>query len=407
MRKLISVSLLSLFSATSFAVTTSASPQHPPMPIQNSVFQQNTISASGPTSANPTAPVLNVHGYFLQDVNSGKVLADQNPDVRVAPASLTKLMTLYITFEALQANRIHLDDKVTISKDAWQTGGSRMFVRAGEQVPVSELIQGIIVDSGNDACTALAEYVGGSQQGFVNLMNQQAQLLGMKNTHYMDVTGLPDPNHYSTPRDLGILARATIINFPQYYHYFDEKTLTYNNITQPNRNRLLWSDPSVDGLKTGHTDAAGYCLVSSANRNGMRLLSVLLGAPTDADRNQFSENLLNYGFQFFETHKIFSATQPIDQAKVFFGQINIVPVGVSRDFYVTVPRGQFTKVSTGIKLDTPLKAPLKQGQAVGSVGVLLNGQPLGNEPLVTLSSVQRGGLITRLISHVKLALGKG
>ncbi|MDX2163980.1 MAG: D-alanyl-D-alanine carboxypeptidase family protein [Gammaproteobacteria bacterium] len=400
MRRLIYISLLSLFSGASFAAT----PENPP--IQNSVFSSGAVYSATASEVNPGAPVISANGYFLQDVNSGKVLASQNPDTKMAPASLTKLMTLYITFEALQANRIHLDDKVTISKAAWQTGGSRMFVRVGDQVPVSQLIQGVIVDSGNDACTALAEFVGGTQPSFVNLMNQQAQLLGMKNTHYVDVTGLPDPNHYSTPRDIGILARAVIVNFPQYYHYFNEKTLTYGNITQPNRNRLLWSDPSVDGLKTGHTDAAGYCLVSSANRNGMRLLSVLLGAPTDADRSQFSENLLNYGFRFFETRKVFSASQPLEQAKVFFGQAKLVPVGVSQDFYVTVPAGQFSKVTTNIKLNTPLKAPLNQGQSVGSVGVLFNGQPVGSEEIVALNPVPRGGVFTRLVSHVKLALGK-
>ncbi len=401
MRKLIYISVMSLFTTVVFAS---------PSPVPNSVFASTSTATASTTNAaaltNPGAPVINANGYFLQDVNSGKILASQNPDTKMAPASLTKLMTLYITFEALQANRIHLDDKVTISKEAWQTGGSRMFVRVGDQVPVSELIQGVIVDSGNDACTALAEFVGGSQQSFVNLMNQQAQLLGMKNTHYMDVTGLPDPNHYSTPRDLGILARDMIVNFPQYYHFFNEKTLTYDNITQPNRNRLLWSDPSVDGLKTGHTDAAGYCLVSSANRNGMRLLSVVLGAPTDSDRSQFSEDLLNYGFRFFETRKIFSASQSLQNAKVFFGQTNLVPVGVSRDLYVTVPAGQFSTMSTSIQLHSPLKAPLNQGQTVGSVGVLINGQPVESEPLVALTPVQPGGLFTRIVSHVKLALGK-
>jgi D-alanyl-D-alanine carboxypeptidase (penicillin-binding protein 5/6) len=396
MRKLIGISLAVMFSATAFAVQPQA---------QTSVFQQPAVNGK-PASLSPGAPVLSANGYFLQDVNTGTVLASQNPDVRMAPASLTKLMTLYITFEALQANRIHLNDLVTISKNAWQTGGSRMFVKVGDQVPVSELIQGVIVDSGNDACTALAEYVGGTQPGFVNLMNQQAQLLGMKNTHYVDVTGLPDPNHYSTPRDIATLARATIINFPQYYKFFDEKTLTYDNITQPNRNRLLWSDPSVDGLKTGHTDAAGYCLVSSADRNNMRLLSVLLGAPTDADRSQFSEDLLNYGFRFFETHKIYAADQVIQNTAVYFGQAKQVPIGLAKDLYVTVPAGQFPKVITNIKIYTPLKAPLKQDESIGSVSVLLNGQALGGEKLVALESIQRGGLFTRIVDHVKLALGK-
>jgi D-alanyl-D-alanine carboxypeptidase (penicillin-binding protein 5/6) len=398
MRKIISIPLAVLFSTTVFAAQ--IQPQ-----AQTSVFQQPAVNGK-PASLSPGAPVLNAGGYYLQDVNSGKTLASQNADVRMAPASLTKLMTLYLTFEALQANRIHLNDKVTITPDAWKTGGSRMFVKAGDQVPLVLLIQGVIVDSGNDACTALAEYVGGTQAGFVNLMNQQAQLLGMKNTNYEDPTGLPDPRHYSTPHDLAILARAMIVNFPQYYHFFNEKTLTYNNITQPNRNRLLWSDPSVDGLKTGHTDAAGYCLVTSADRNNMRLVSVLLGAPTDADRTSFSEDLLNYGFRFFETHKIYAADKPIQDALVYFGNTNLVPVGVERDFYVTVPVGQFSKLTTDMKLNKPLKAPLEPGQAVGSVGVMLNGQSMGSENIVAMVPVQRGGLVTRIISHVKLALGK-
>jgi len=409
MRKMITISLAALCSTSVFAVVSApispASSASPQPQAKTSVFQQPAENGR-PASISPGAPVLNASGYFLQDVNSGKILASQNADVRMAPASLTKLMTLYLAFEALQANRIHMNDKVTISADAWKTGGSRMFVKAGDQVALSDLIQGVIVDSGNDACTALSEYVGGTEAGFVNLMNQQAQLLGMKNTHYVDPTGLPDPNHYSTPHDLAILARAMILNFPQYYHFFDEKTFTYNNITQPNRNRLLWSDPTVDGLKTGHTDAAGYCLVTSADRNNMRLLSVLLGAPTDSDRTQFSEDLLNYGYRFFETHKVYEAGKPIQDAIVYFGQAKLVSVGVARDFYITVPVGQYSKVNTDFRLHNPLKAPLKQGEAVGTLGATLNGEPLGNENIVALETVQRGGLITRIISHVKLALGK-
>lgn len=380
-------------------------------PLANSVFQQPVSKAvQGQASAplvNPGAPVLNASGYFLQDVNSGKVLASQNPDTPVEPASLTKLMTLYIAFEALQANRIKITDNIPISEAAWKTGGSRMFVKVGDSVPLMTLIQGVIVDSGNDATTALAEYVGGTQAGFVELMNQQAQLLGMKNTHYVDPTGLPDKAHYSTPRDIAILARAMILNFPEYYKYFSEKTLTYNNITQPNRNRLLWSDPTVDGLKTGHTDGAGYCLVASADRNNMRLVSVLLGAPSDAARSQYSENLLNYGFRFFETHKIYGADQPIQNAKIVFGKEKVVPIGLSRDLYVTVPMGEYTKVVKQLKINTPLKAPLNRGQAIGTLGISLNGESLGTENIVALTTVQQGGMFTRLAGHLKMALGKG
>ena len=375
-----------------------------PVLAENPVNPVNSVFNTTPTALNPGAPVLNTAGYYLQDVNSGAIVASQNPDVKVAPASLTKLMTLYLTFEALQAGRIHLNENVTISKNAWQTGGSRMFVTAGSQVPVSDLIQGVIVDSGNDACTALAQFVGGNQAGFVNLMNQQAQLLGMKNTHYADVTGLPSPLHYSTPRDLAILARAIILNFPQYYHFFAEKTFTYDNITQPNRNRLLWSDPSVDGLKTGHTDEAGYCLIASANRNGMRLLSVILGAPTDADRSQYSESLLNYGYHFFETHKIYTANQILKTLPVYYGKTKTVSVGVLHDVYLTVPVGQYATVSEVLNIKTPLHAPVQKNQVLGMSLIKVKSKTILSESLVALDSVQKGGLFTRLISWVKLKI---
>ena len=373
-----------------------------------SVFDK--VSTAPHTSAaltTPPPPSVEAHGYYLQDVYSGKVLGMQNPDQKMPPASLTKLMTLYLTFEALSSNRIHLTDLVPISEKAWRTGGSRMFVKVGDRVPLSDLLNGVIVDSGNDACVAIAEYIGGSQDSFVNLMNQQAALLGMKNTHYLDATGLPDPNHYTSPHDQAILSRAIILNFPQYYPLFSQKTFTYNRITQENRNRLLFHDGTVDGLKTGHTDAAGYCLISSAKRGDMRLLSVLLGAPTDKARAEDSQSLLSYGFRFYETHKLFTKNQLIEKSPVYMGAIRLLPVGISSDIYVTVPTGQFEKIKTNIAIHTPLKAPIDKDQKVGEITATLNNVNIletNSEPLVALEPANKGNILRRLWDKVKLSV---
>lgn len=359
-----------------------------------------TVARTPANSLSPIPPTLNVHGYFLQDAYSGKVLASFNPDQKMYPASLTKLMTVYIIFEALHEGRIHLNDPVTISSTAWRTGGSRMFAQVGTAPTIEELIQGMIVQSGNDACVAMAEYIGGTEGGFVNLMNQQAALLGMTNTHFQDCNGLPDPDHYTTPRDLAKLARALILNFPEYYHYFGEKEFKYNNITQPNRNRLLWQDPTVDGLKTGHTQEAGYCLIASAQRNGTRLISVLLGAPSDETRASYSESLLNYGFRFFESHKIYPAVTPISQARVWYGKNKQTPVGVADDLYVTVPTGQFSNVQVATTLNHQIIAPLSRGQQVGTIDVTLNNQVISSTPLVALQDNSKANLFARAWDHV-------
>ncbi|MBX9705272.1 MAG: D-alanyl-D-alanine carboxypeptidase, partial [Gammaproteobacteria bacterium] len=267
----------------------------------------NTAPAGTPTTSKPVAyivpspPDIDAKAYVLIDANSGKVLATSNADARRQPASLTKLMTIYIAFRELAAGHIQLTDQVTISENAWKTGGSRMFVGVGSKVPLEDLLQGAIVASGNDSTTALAEYIGGTEPVFVQMMNQQAKQLGMNDTNYTDATGLPNPDHYSTANDLAKLANAIVHNFPQYYHYFGEKWFTWNGIRQPNRNRLLWRDDGVDGMKTGHTDEAGYCLIGSAQENGMRLISVVLGAPSENGRIEDSESLLKYGFRFYET----------------------------------------------------------------------------------------------------------
>jgi D-alanyl-D-alanine carboxypeptidase (penicillin-binding protein 5/6) len=352
----------------------------------------------------PIAPNPDVNGFVLMDVYSGKILAAKNPDQRMEPASLTKMMTSYIISTALRAGRIHLDDLVPISAEAWKTGGSKMFVKVGDRVTVRDLMQGIIVDSGNDACVAMADFVAGSQEGFVNLMNQEAARLGMVGTHFMDVNGLPDPNHYSTPHDIALLAQALISDFPEDYRWYSQKWFTYNGIRQPNRNRLLWSDPSVDGVKTGHTEGAGFCLVASAQRNGMRLVSVVMGAPTDQGRAQSSQQLLTYGFRFFESHKLYAANTALTQARVWYGAEKQIRVGLARDFYVAIPAGQYHNLKVARMLTPMLQAPIKRGQPVGAINITLNNKPVASAPLVALNDDPKGGLWRRLVDYIRLKL---
>ncbi len=358
-----------------------------------------TNAASLPTII-PAAPNINAKAYVLMDATSGKILASKNMDQRLPPASLTKLMTIYLTFQALKTGSISLNSKVTVSKKAWKMGGSKMFIRVGKQVTIDKLIQGVIVDSGNDACVQLSEYVGGSENAFVQMMNQEAQLLGMKNTHYTDSSGLPHPNHYATAHDLALLTQAIIRDFPQYYHYFGQKWLAYNGIRQPNRNRLLWRYPGADGLKTGHTTQAGYCLIGSALKNGMRLISVVMGTPTDEARSDDSIRLLTYGFRFYESHLIFQAGSAIASPRVWFGSASTVPAGVTQDLNITLPRGQFQKIQTTIKPDNNLKAPIKKGQTIGSVILTQNKQQIESVPLVALNSISKGGIFSRSMDHV-------
>ncbi|HEX8755686.1 MAG TPA: D-alanyl-D-alanine carboxypeptidase family protein [Steroidobacteraceae bacterium] len=360
-----------------------------------------TAGAAVPT---PPAPALDAGSYILIDSKTGDVLAQKNADQRMQPASLTKLLTAYIVFAALKDGRLKLDDPVTISEDAWRTGGSRTFVKVGSQVPVIDLIKGMIVQSGNDATVALSERVGGTRAGFVQLMNEYAKRLGMKSSHFADVDGLPDPQHYTTARDLATVANALIRDFPEYYYIFGMKDFTWNKIKQPNRNGLLWTDPSVDGLKTGHTDEAGYCLIGSADRKGMRLVSVVLDAPTWHSREADTEALLNYGFNFFETEKIATARAAVLKPRVYESASGYAAIGAAADLYVTLPRGQAASVTTNAALTTKrLIAPLAAGTAVGELTVTDgNGQVVGREPLVTLEAVPAGGLLTRTIDGIRL-----
>lgn len=349
----------------------------------------------------PGVPKLDATGYILMDATSGKILAEKDSDKRMPPASLTKLMTMYIVSSALKNGQIHLDDKVRISTKAWKTEGSRMFVKVGDEVPLRELMQGVVVVSGNDAAVALAEHIAGTEESFTTMMNEQARLLGMKNSHFLDSTGLPNPDHYSTAHDIALLSQAYIKNFPEDYSIYSEKWFAYNSIKQPNRNRLLWRYQYADGLKTGHTSEAGYCLVSSAKKDGMRLIAVVLGEPNDAARTEDSIRLMTYGFRFFETHKLYNANSSLVQAQVWKGTKSDVPLGLTEDLYVTVPAGQYKRLQTSLDLQNPLKAPIVKGQIYGTLNIRVNDQLIASKPLVALDSDEKGGIFRRAADSVK------
>lgn len=354
----------------------------------------------------PAPPPLNAKAFILIDVDSGKIIAEKNSEERLPPASLTKMMTLYVVSNALNNNQIHLNDNVRISETAWKTGGSRMFVKEGQQVSVEDLLKGIIVDSGNDACVALAEHIGSSELGFTELMNNQAKNLGMLNSHFTDSTGLPDPNHYTTAKDLAILGRDLIQHFPQYYHWYKQKWFTFNGIRQPNRNRLLWRDNQVDGIKTGHTNEAGFCLVSSAKRGDMRLLAVVLNAPSDSSRADDSERLLNYGFRFFETHELYKANQPISKVRLYKGKTREINVGMLTNDYVTIPTGQYQRLSIKTTVPKFIQAPVKKGQPVGELSILFDGNLIEKHPLYALQDEATGGFWVRTTDSVKMMFSR-
>ncbi|MFL6577614.1 MAG: D-alanyl-D-alanine carboxypeptidase family protein, partial [Povalibacter sp.] len=350
----------------------------------------------------PAPPQVQARGYFLTDFVSGQVLAATNENERLEPASLTKLMSAYAVFHALKDGRIKLTDMVTISPHARSQDGSRMFVDVGTQVSVENLVQGMIVQSGNDATVALAEHVAGSEPVFVDLMNQYAQKIGMVSTHFQNAPGMPGPEHYTTARDIGALAAALIRDFPEYYKWYSQREFTWNKITQPNRNGLLERDPSVDGLKTGHTDSAGYCLVSSAKRDQMRIISIVMGSPSIRAREDASAALLNYGFRFFETRKLFAAGQAIVKTPVWRGDADDASFGVTQDVYVTFPRGQENTLTAAADMPEPMLAPLSKSQVVGKLRLLREGQEIGTYPLYPVADVAQAGFFGRLTDDVKL-----
>ena len=355
-----------------------------------------------PRMPTPEAPQIDASSYILVDFNSGKVIAEKNASEQVDPASITKLMTAYIVFSELRSGNVGLDDMVTVSKKAWQAEGSRMFIEVNDQVRVEDLIRGMIIQSGNDASIALAEHLAGGENTFATWMNQHAERLGMHATHYENATGLTGPMHKSSARDIATLVAALIDEFPEYYQLYSEREFTYAGITQSNRNRLLWRDDSVDGVKTGYTKAAGYCLASSAQRDGMRLISVVLCTPSMRAREQASESLLNYGFRFFESVQVVTQGEAVATAKIWKSSAENVQLGPVKTTYVTVPRGRASDISLKPALNQRLIAPVTAGQQLGALNINLDEDTLGSVPLVALQAMPLGSLWQRLRDEVLL-----
>ena len=351
----------------------------------------------------PVPPELAAKSWLLLEMGSGQMLTSTKPDERLEPASLTKLMTAYLTFKALQQKTIAVDQPLPVSEKAWRTGGSKMFIRVDTQVPVDDLIKGMIVQSGNDACVTLAEGIAGSEENFAQMMNREAQRLGMKNSNFTNSTGLPDPQLYTTARDLSLLASALIRDFPEYYKkYYSMKEFRYNNITQPNRNRLLFIDPSVDGVKTGHTEAAGYCLISSSLRGPRRLISVVVGTASDNARAQESLKLLNHGFQNFDAVRLYAKNQALSELRVYKGSSRMLKAGFTEDFIISVPKGAAERIQVELVSQQPLIAPLQIGQRVGTLKLTLDGQPLGEYGVQALENITVAGFFGRIWDAILL-----
>jgi len=350
----------------------------------------------------PAPPQLGAKSYILVDFNSGRTLVEHNADARIEPASITKLMTAYVVFAELAQGNISLEDMVPVSERAWRTGGSRMFIDPSMQVSVEDLIRGMVIQSGNDASVALAEYVAGSEEAFAGLMNHYSEQLGMTHTHFMNSTGLPDPDHYTTARDIAILSAATIRDYPDHYSWYSEKEFTFNGIRQHNRNTLLWRDPAIDGLKTGHTEAAGYCLAASAMRDGMRLVSAVLGSDSESNRASETQTLLNYGFRFFETVQLYEAGKEIASARVWKGLTEQVTLGLTEPLFVTIPRGRYDDLEAQVQIEPQLSAPLEAGQVVGTITVELGDDLIASRDLVTLDAVAEAGFFGSAWDSVKL-----
>lgn len=350
----------------------------------------------------PAPPQLSASSYILMDAYTGDVLVEHNADEALPPASLTKLMTAYIIEYELARGNLTLADQIRVSEKAWRMEGSRMFIREGTNVSLEDLMRGIIIQSGNDASVAAAEYVAGSESAFADLMNQHAQLLGMTNTNFVNSTGFPAENHYSTAYDIAKLSRATILQFPENYKMYSEKYFTYNDIRQPNRNKLLWRDKTVDGLKTGHTNEAGYCLAASAVRNGTRLITVVMGTSSDEARATEAQKLLDYGFRYYETRKLYSRGQVLNNAHVWRGSQDTVKVGFAEDVLVTIPRQQGGSIPATLELQEEITAPIAVGDVLGSIVVGSEGNFILERPVVALEAVEEGGFFKRLFDSIKL-----
>ena len=360
-----------------------------------------TLSLPVPAEV-PAPPPVAARAWLLMDTASGQLLASQGEHERAEPASLTKLMTAYLSFSALKAKTLQLAQPVPVSERAWRAEGSRMFIEPRRPVTVEELIHGMIVQSGNDACIALAEAIAGSEEVFAQMMNREAQRLGMKDTSFVNSTGLSDPRHYSSAYDMALLATAVIRDFPEYYRYYSIREYRYNNIAQPNRNRLLWLDPNVDGVKTGYTENAGYCLIASAKRGQRRLLSVVLGTASENVRAQESQKLLNYGFQFYDSARLYEKGQTVSTVQVWKGSARVLKAGVAADLNVSVPKGMTDKLKADLVSQQPLLAPISVGQRVGTVRVMLESKQIGEYPVVALENIAVAGIIGRTWDTVRL-----
>ena len=348
----------------------------------------------------PKAPKLNLSSYILIEASTNTVIAEFNSEIQIAPASMTKVMSGYVIADQVANGSISLDDKVLISEKAWKTGGSKMFIEAGKRVSVKDLLSGIIIQSGNDATIAMAEYVAGSEEGFVDFMNAYASEMELTNSLFQNATGFSDPNHFTSAKDLAKLTQALINNFPEHYSTYKEREFTFSGIRQLNRNKLLWRDDSVDGVKTGHTDSAGFCLISSAKRNDMRLIAVVAGSESENDRLTASQRLLEYGFRFYATQKLVSAETNVTSAKVWGGTVNEVALGSSEDIYLTLPRSEFKNIKANYQFKNNLQAPIETGQMIGSIEFISNDRVVLSVPLVAIENVEAKGFFGMLWSRL-------
>jgi D-alanyl-D-alanine carboxypeptidase (penicillin-binding protein 5/6) len=350
----------------------------------------------------PKPPVLAATAYVLMDAASGEILVQKNADKRLPPASMTKMMTSYLATHELALGNLNEQDQVPVSIKAWKMGGSKMFIREGRDVALIDLIKGVIIQSGNDASIAVSEYVAGSEDAFVDLMNQHTQRMGMNNTQFQNATGWPAKGHYSSAHDMAILAQAITNDHPEYYSLYKEKYFEFNKIRQPNRNKLLWRDPSVDGLKTGHTEEAGFCLTASAERNGMRLIAVVMGTRSENARATETQKLLTYGFRYFETHRLYEAGASIKTLPAWYGEALQFDVGIADDLYITIARGAKEQLQVETLTNEFIEAPLKTGESQGSLTIRLDGKVLAERPLVALNDVTESGFFSRLWDGIKL-----
>ena len=348
----------------------------------------------------PSPPELQAKSYLLIDFNSGRVLAEKDIDKKIEPASITKMMATYVVYKEIESGRLSMDEEVTISNKAWRMKGSKMFVEVGKKIKVETLLKGVIIQSGNDATVALAEHIAGSEATFADYMNQYSQKLGMSNTHFVNSTGWPDKKHLTTARDIATLAKAIISEFPEYYATYAVKEYTFNGIKQYNRNKLLWRDDSVDGIKTGHTESAGYCLVSSAVRDDMRLIAVVLGTRSETARANVSQSLMSYGFRFYESSKLYAAGENLNTVRIWKGEREDLNLGLMEALHVTIPRGQYKHLDAKMDINENIEAPVNKGDRLGTVRVILDGEEILTKPLIALHSVDEGGFVQKAKDYI-------